>query len=163
MNCVRAVRPGGTICNVGYHSEGDNVLLPRLRWGVGMGGKGHQLGAVLRRQPAHVAAAAVARQRPDRCEILRRHLVDGVPVTSPDHLHGIDASTIQRWVSQLFASALRGFQGEDAPVEAEPPADRASTCTQIVDRGYAGVRSTSVDRAPGGRSHASFVAIEAPR
>jgi threonine dehydrogenase-like Zn-dependent dehydrogenase len=36
MNCVRAIRPGGTVSNVGYHGEGDYVRIPRMDWGVGM-------------------------------------------------------------------------------------------------------------------------------
>ena len=39
MNCVRTVRPGGTISNVGYHGEGDVVRIPRIAWGVGMSDK----------------------------------------------------------------------------------------------------------------------------
>lgn len=34
--CVKVTRPGGTISNIGYHSEGDYVKIPRLAWGVGM-------------------------------------------------------------------------------------------------------------------------------
>lgn len=37
--CVSATRPGGTISNVGYHGDGDNVPIPRLDWGVGMSDK----------------------------------------------------------------------------------------------------------------------------
>lgn len=37
--CVRAVKPGGTISNVGYHGKGDYVNIPRMAWGVGMGEK----------------------------------------------------------------------------------------------------------------------------
>jgi len=38
-SCVAATRPGGTISNVGYHSHGDVVPIPRLAWGVGMADK----------------------------------------------------------------------------------------------------------------------------
>ncbi len=38
-NCVKATRPGGTISNVGYHGEGEYMMLPRLDWGVGMSDK----------------------------------------------------------------------------------------------------------------------------
>jgi threonine dehydrogenase-like Zn-dependent dehydrogenase len=38
-DCVRATRPGGTISNVGYHGHGEDVRIPRLAWGVGMGDK----------------------------------------------------------------------------------------------------------------------------
>ncbi len=38
-SCVRATRPGGTISNVGYHGEGDFVMIPRVAWGVGMSDK----------------------------------------------------------------------------------------------------------------------------
>ncbi len=37
--CISATRPGGTISNVGYHGEGENVPIPRLDWGVGMSDK----------------------------------------------------------------------------------------------------------------------------
>ena len=37
--CIRATRPGGTISNVGYHGHGENIGIPRLAWGVGMGDK----------------------------------------------------------------------------------------------------------------------------
>lgn len=37
--CVKVTRPGGTICNLGYHGHGEFVPLPRLEWGVGMGDK----------------------------------------------------------------------------------------------------------------------------
>lgn len=37
--CVRSTRPGGTISNIGYHGDGENVEIPRLEWGVGMGDK----------------------------------------------------------------------------------------------------------------------------
>jgi threonine dehydrogenase-like Zn-dependent dehydrogenase len=37
--CVKVTRPGGTISNVGYHGQGQYVPLPRMEWGVGMGGK----------------------------------------------------------------------------------------------------------------------------
>jgi isopropanol dehydrogenase (NADP+) len=37
--CVSVTRPGGTISNVGYHGDGDNVPIPRLEWGVGMSDK----------------------------------------------------------------------------------------------------------------------------
>ena len=39
QNCVAVTRPGGTICNVGYHGEGEFVHLPRQAWGVGMAEK----------------------------------------------------------------------------------------------------------------------------
>ena len=37
--CVEAVKPGGTVSNVGYHGEGDAVPIPRDEWGVGMAEK----------------------------------------------------------------------------------------------------------------------------
>ena len=37
--CVRVTRPGGTISNIGYHGDGDNVPIPRVNWGVGMSDK----------------------------------------------------------------------------------------------------------------------------
>ncbi|MFC3476594.1 NAD(P)-dependent alcohol dehydrogenase [Halobacterium litoreum] len=37
--CVAAVKPGGTVSNVGYHGEGEYVNLPREDWGVGMAEK----------------------------------------------------------------------------------------------------------------------------
>ncbi|WP_254510232.1 NAD(P)-dependent alcohol dehydrogenase [Anatilimnocola floriformis] len=37
--CVRVTRPGGTISNIGYHGDGDNVPIPRVDWGVGMSDK----------------------------------------------------------------------------------------------------------------------------
>ena len=37
--CVSAVRPGGTVSNVGYHGDGDSVPIPRVDWGVGMSDK----------------------------------------------------------------------------------------------------------------------------
>jgi threonine dehydrogenase-like Zn-dependent dehydrogenase len=38
-DCIKVTRPGGTISNIGYHGEGDSVLIPRMEWGVGMGDK----------------------------------------------------------------------------------------------------------------------------
>jgi len=37
--CVEAVKPGGTVSNVGYHGEGEAVPIPRDEWGVGMAEK----------------------------------------------------------------------------------------------------------------------------
>lgn len=37
--CVDAVKPGGTVSNVGYHGEGEYVEIPREDWGVGMAEK----------------------------------------------------------------------------------------------------------------------------
>jgi threonine dehydrogenase-like Zn-dependent dehydrogenase len=37
--CVKVTRAGGTISNVGQHGRGDAVPIPRLDWGVGLGGK----------------------------------------------------------------------------------------------------------------------------
>ncbi|MEI0603603.1 NAD(P)-dependent alcohol dehydrogenase [Brachyspira alvinipulli] len=36
---VKSLKPGGKIGNVNYLGSGDNVLIPRLEWGVGMGHK----------------------------------------------------------------------------------------------------------------------------
>ncbi len=36
---VRICKPGGVIGNVNYFGEGENLLLPRVAWGVGMGHK----------------------------------------------------------------------------------------------------------------------------
>ncbi len=38
-NCIKVTRPGGTISNIGYHGEGDYLMIPRLDWGVGMSDK----------------------------------------------------------------------------------------------------------------------------
>jgi threonine dehydrogenase-like Zn-dependent dehydrogenase len=38
-DCIKVTRPGGTISNVGYHGEGDYVMIPRVEWGVGMSDK----------------------------------------------------------------------------------------------------------------------------
>jgi threonine dehydrogenase-like Zn-dependent dehydrogenase len=37
--CVKVVRPGGVVSNVGYHGEGEFVRIPRDEWGVGMAEK----------------------------------------------------------------------------------------------------------------------------
>lgn len=37
--CIKVVRPGGTISNVGYHGHGDYLQVPREAWGVGMSDK----------------------------------------------------------------------------------------------------------------------------
>lgn len=37
--CVRVTAPGGTISNIGYHGEGENLQIPRQEWGVGMSDK----------------------------------------------------------------------------------------------------------------------------
>lgn len=37
--CIEAVKPGGTVSNVGYHGDGDVVPIPREEWGVGMAEK----------------------------------------------------------------------------------------------------------------------------
>lgn len=36
---IEATRPGGTICNAGYHGKGETVGIPRAGWGVGMAEK----------------------------------------------------------------------------------------------------------------------------
>lgn len=36
---IAVTKPGGTICNVGYHGAGDTIGIPRLGWGVGMAEK----------------------------------------------------------------------------------------------------------------------------
>ena len=38
-DCVEAIKPGGTVSNVGYHGHGDEVPIPREEWGVGMAEK----------------------------------------------------------------------------------------------------------------------------
>jgi threonine dehydrogenase-like Zn-dependent dehydrogenase len=38
-DCIKVTRPGGTISNVGYHGEGEYVMIPRIEWGVGMSDK----------------------------------------------------------------------------------------------------------------------------
>jgi len=37
--CVKVIKAGGTVSNVGYHGEGEFVKLPRDEWGVGMAEK----------------------------------------------------------------------------------------------------------------------------
>jgi threonine dehydrogenase-like Zn-dependent dehydrogenase len=37
--CIKIVRPGGTISNVGYHGHGEFLQIPREAWGVGMSDK----------------------------------------------------------------------------------------------------------------------------
>lgn len=37
--CVKVTKAGGTVSNVGYHGEGENVNIPREEWGVGMAEK----------------------------------------------------------------------------------------------------------------------------
>ncbi|MFP8958387.1 NAD(P)-dependent alcohol dehydrogenase [Natrialbaceae archaeon A-CW3] len=36
QDCIKAVKPGGTVSNVGYHGEGEYRHIPREQWGVGM-------------------------------------------------------------------------------------------------------------------------------
>jgi len=36
QQAVKVTKPGGTISNIGYHSEGEFVRIPRLDWGAGM-------------------------------------------------------------------------------------------------------------------------------
>ncbi|WP_287954280.1 NAD(P)-dependent alcohol dehydrogenase [Acidiplasma sp.] len=38
-NAINVTKPGGTISNVGYHSHGDSVPIPRDGWGYGMAEK----------------------------------------------------------------------------------------------------------------------------
>lgn len=38
-NCVKVTRPGGVISNIGYHGEGEYLMIPRAEWGVGMADK----------------------------------------------------------------------------------------------------------------------------
>lgn len=38
-NAVKMLKPGGTIGNVNYLGEGENIDIPRAEWGVGMGHK----------------------------------------------------------------------------------------------------------------------------
>jgi threonine dehydrogenase-like Zn-dependent dehydrogenase len=37
--CIKSIKAGGTVSNVGYHGEGENVNIPREEWGVGMAEK----------------------------------------------------------------------------------------------------------------------------
>ena len=37
--CVKVIKAGGTVSNVGYHGEGEFVKMPRDEWGVGMAEK----------------------------------------------------------------------------------------------------------------------------
>ena len=37
--CVKCLKPGGKIGNVNYLGKGDNINIPRVEWGVGMGHK----------------------------------------------------------------------------------------------------------------------------
>jgi len=37
--CVESIKPGGTVSNVGYHGEGDDLVIPRSEWGMGMAEK----------------------------------------------------------------------------------------------------------------------------
>ena len=37
--CLKATKPGGTISVAGYFGHGDSVQIPRIAWGMGMGGK----------------------------------------------------------------------------------------------------------------------------
>ena len=37
--CVKVTKAGGTVSNVGYHGEGENINIPREEWGVGMAEK----------------------------------------------------------------------------------------------------------------------------
>jgi threonine dehydrogenase-like Zn-dependent dehydrogenase len=39
QNAIKVTKAGGTISNIGYHSKGDYVGIPRLAWGVGMAEK----------------------------------------------------------------------------------------------------------------------------
>ncbi|MFC4987410.1 NAD(P)-dependent alcohol dehydrogenase [Saliphagus infecundisoli] len=36
QDCIKAVKPGGTVSNVGYHGDGEFRHIPREEWGVGM-------------------------------------------------------------------------------------------------------------------------------
>ncbi|AWB28369.1 NAD(P)-dependent alcohol dehydrogenase [Halococcoides cellulosivorans] len=36
QDCIRVVKPGGTVSNVGYHGDGEFRHIPRAEWGVGM-------------------------------------------------------------------------------------------------------------------------------
>jgi threonine dehydrogenase-like Zn-dependent dehydrogenase len=36
QDCIKVVKPGGTVSNVGYHGEGEFRHVPREEWGVGM-------------------------------------------------------------------------------------------------------------------------------
>jgi threonine dehydrogenase-like Zn-dependent dehydrogenase len=38
-DCVKVTRPGGAISVIGYHGQGDYVMIPRMEWGVGMSDK----------------------------------------------------------------------------------------------------------------------------
>jgi len=39
ISCFKVTRPGGTVSNIGYHSEGEFVKIPRVDWGMGMAQK----------------------------------------------------------------------------------------------------------------------------
>ena len=43
-DCVKVTRPGGTISVIGYHGQGDYVMIPRTEWGVGMSDKSIKTG-----------------------------------------------------------------------------------------------------------------------
>lgn len=38
-NCIKVTSPGGSISNIGYHSKGEYIKIPREAWGVGMSDK----------------------------------------------------------------------------------------------------------------------------
>jgi len=44
-SCIRITRPGGVIVNMGIHSDGDSIDIPRAAWGMGM--KEHTIRSVL--------------------------------------------------------------------------------------------------------------------
>ena len=69
---IEATKPGGTICNVGYHGHGDAIGIPRLGWGVGMAEK--TIASVL---------CPGGRQRMERLlRIIRNKRVDPTPLTT---------------------------------------------------------------------------------
>lgn len=39
QDCIKVIRPGGTVSNIGYHGKGEFVKIPREAWGVGMSDK----------------------------------------------------------------------------------------------------------------------------
>ena len=72
QDCIKVIRPGGTVSNVGYHGKGEFVKIPRMEWGVGMSDK-----------TIRTALCPGGKERMERLlRLIERGRVDPTPMTT---------------------------------------------------------------------------------
>ncbi len=105
---IEVTRPGGTICNVGYHGAGESIPIPRVGWGVGMAEK--TIASVL---------CPGGRLRMERLlRLLQRGRIDPTPLTTHIFPFGSvsDAFDLMRTKREHVIKPLIQFQEVALPV-----------------------------------------------